>query len=68
MIELIGKLVEVVSRETTYTGTLVEMNDKELYLQTEMGWLVLPIDNVLAVNEKEVIEFNANPPEKTEQE
>lgn len=68
MIDLIGKLVEVVSRDTTYTGTLVEMNEKEIYLQTEMGWLVLPVDNVLAVNEKEIIEFNANPQEKTEQE
>lgn len=68
MIELIGKLVEVVSRETTYTGTLVEMNEQELYLLTEMGWLVLPIDNILAVNAKETNSFNENPPSETEPE
>jgi len=53
MTYLIGKIVEVGSPETLYVGKLIEVNDNEVHLQTEYGWLVIPIERVTFVREKE---------------
>ena len=53
MIELIGKIVEVGTVETLYYGKLIEINDNEVHLQTDTGWLVVPLDRVAFVREKE---------------
>ncbi len=53
MIELIGKVVEVGTPETTYLGRLAEINDEEVYLETEEGWVVVPIDKVAYIREPE---------------
>jgi ribosome maturation factor RimP len=53
MIELIGKVVEVVTAETVYTGTLVEVNEEEVYLESEAGWVVVPVEKVALIREKE---------------
>lgn len=53
MIDLIGKIVEVGTVETLYIGKLIEINENEVHLETESGWLVIPIERVAFVREKE---------------
>jgi hypothetical protein len=53
MMDLIGKIVEVVTVETIYSGKLIEMNDNEVHLETESGWIVIPLDRVASVRERE---------------
>ncbi len=53
MIELIGKMVEVGTPETTYLGKLAEVNEEEVYLETEAGWVVVPIDRIAYIREPE---------------
>jgi len=51
MIDLTGKVVEVFANGITYCGRLVEISDKELCLESESGWIVIPIDSVQSVRE-----------------
>jgi len=51
VIDLIGKIVEVGTAETLYTGKLIEINDNEVHLEAVSGWLVIPIDRVAFVRE-----------------
>ncbi len=53
MIELIGKIVEVGTPETTYMGRLAEVNEEEVYLETEEGWVVVPLEKVAYIREPE---------------
>ena len=53
MQNLVGKTVVVDTFETTYTGTLVEIGDQEVYLQSDTGWIVIPIDRVTNIKEKD---------------
>jgi hypothetical protein len=53
MQNLLGKTVVVETYETTYTGTLVELGEKEVYLQSDTGWIVIPMDRVTSMEEKE---------------
>ena len=53
MIELIGKIVEVGTVETIYTGKLVEVNEEEIYLEAEYGWITVPVEKIAFLREKE---------------
>jgi hypothetical protein len=53
VIDLIGKIVEVGTVETLYYGKLIEINENEVHLETETGWLVVPLDRVAFVRERE---------------
>ncbi len=53
MIDLIGKIVEVGTGDSVYTGTLVEVNEEEVHLESELGWIVVPVDKVAFIREKE---------------
>jgi len=53
VIDLIGKIVEVVTVETLYAGKLIEINENEVHLETESGWLVIPNERIAFVREKE---------------
>jgi len=53
VVDLIGKIVEVGTAETLYIGKLIEINDNEVHLESESGWLVIPIETVAFVREKE---------------
>ncbi|KAF0144158.1 MAG: hypothetical protein FD156_2097 [Nitrospirae bacterium] len=53
MQHLIGKIVEVISTETTYTGKLIEIGEKDVYIESEAGWIVIPVENVVSITEKE---------------
>lgn len=53
MIELIGKVVEVGTAETIYTGKLIEVNEEDVYLESESGWIVVPVEKIGFIREKE---------------
>ena len=53
MIDLIGKIVEVGTVETLYIGKLIEINETEVHLETDSGWLVIAIERVAFVRAKE---------------
>jgi hypothetical protein len=53
MIELIGRIVEVGTGETVYTGKLIEINEEDVYLESESGWIVVPVEKVGFIREKE---------------
>jgi hypothetical protein len=53
MIDMIGKVVEVGTGETIYIGTLVEVNEEEVYLEAESGWIVVPIEKIAYIREPE---------------
>jgi len=52
MIDLIGKQVEVITAETVYTGRLVEINENEVFLEAEAGWITIPGDRIVEIREK----------------
>ncbi|HET6515219.1 MAG TPA: hypothetical protein VFG09_08665 [Thermodesulfovibrionales bacterium] len=52
MNDLINKIVDVTANEIVYTGRLVEMNEVEVYLEGETGWIVIPIEQVTSITEK----------------
>jgi len=49
MQELVGREVEVSTMETIYTGTLVEIGETEIYLQSQLGWISIPIEKIADV-------------------
>ena len=54
MIELIGKIVVVEAQEgITYTGKLIEIGLEEVHLESELGWIVIPVDRIASIREKE---------------
>ncbi len=44
--EMIGKDVVVYANGITYSGKLVEINDQEVYLEAESGWLTIPVAQI----------------------
>lgn len=52
MIEhLIGKVVEVTANDITYSGKLVEMGETEVYLESDLGWIVIPLEQIASIRE-----------------
>ncbi|MDA8079672.1 MAG: hypothetical protein M0Z79_12135 [Nitrospiraceae bacterium] len=51
--ELIGKIVELGTPEMIYFGRLVEVNEEEVYLDSYSGWIVVPVDKVAYIREKD---------------
>lgn len=52
MTELIGRMVEVGTGEMIYTGKLIEINDNEVYLESEgAGWIVIPTEKIAYIRE-----------------
>lgn len=52
MIEnLVGKVVEVTANDITYTGRLVEMGEAEVYLESDLGWIVIPTNQIASIRE-----------------
>jgi len=49
MHDLIGRKVEVTTGEIIYRGVLIEIADEELHLQSEYGWISVPIEKVADV-------------------
>jgi hypothetical protein len=53
MEDLIDRVVEVVTVEATYRGRLVEVNEEEVYLESESGWVVVPVERIASIREAE---------------
>ncbi len=53
MIELIGRLVTVETVETMYTGKLIEVGEEEVHLESETGWVVIPVERITSIREKD---------------
>ena len=53
MIDLVGTVVEVGTVETVYEGKLIEINEYEVHLESESGWVVIPMDRIAFVRKKE---------------
>lgn len=53
MIDLLGKYVEVIANGITYTGKLVEIGEEDVYLEAESGWVVIPVERVAVIRERE---------------
>ncbi len=53
MNDLTGKTVIVETQETSYTGKLIEIGEEEVHLETEMGWIVIPVERIASIREKE---------------
>ncbi len=47
--QLVGRKVEVRANDVTYRGILVEMGPDEIHLESEAGWITLPMSQVTAV-------------------
>jgi hypothetical protein len=53
--DLIGKIVIVEAEDgITYTGKLVEVGEEEVHLESELGWIVIPVDKISNIREKEL--------------
>jgi hypothetical protein len=44
-----GQSVEVVYNSVVYRGILTGVSEEEVYLQTPMEWVSLPLDGIVAV-------------------
>jgi len=45
--------VIVETAETMYTGILIEVGEEEVHLESEMGWVVIPMQRVTSIREQE---------------
>lgn len=52
MIDLIGRFVEVTANDITYRGRLVEISETEIHLESDLGWIVIPIEQVASIQEE----------------
>lgn len=53
MQDFVGKIVEVLTLETAYRGKLIEVGETEVYIKAESGWIVVPVEKVISIKEKE---------------
>ena len=51
--DLVGKIVDVETPDVTYSGKLIEIGEYEVHLESEMGWIVVPVDKITAIRKKE---------------
>ncbi len=54
MVDLVGKVVEVETGEMAYTGILIEIGEEEVHLESESGWIVIPVDKIVFIREREI--------------
>jgi hypothetical protein len=52
LLDLIGKYVEVIANGITYTGKLVEIGEDEVFIEADLGWIVIPVESVAVIKEK----------------
>ncbi len=49
MQELLGKEVDVTTFETVYRGVLIEIGLHDVHIQSETGWIVVPVDKIVDI-------------------
>ncbi|MBI5191299.1 MAG: hypothetical protein HZA22_11600 [Nitrospirae bacterium] len=50
---MIGQAVEVESDGMTYRGTLVEVSETDVFLQSDVGWIQLSVETVRSIKPRE---------------
>lgn len=53
MLDLIGKIVDVETPDMVYTGKLIEIGEEEVHLESESGWIVVPVARIINIREKD---------------
>jgi len=53
MHQYLNKQVEVVTAETLYRGILIEIGETAIQIQSEMGWIEVPMERILEVRLEE---------------
>lgn len=53
VIDLVGKIVDVETPDVIYTGKLIEVSEVDVHLESESGWIVIPVDRIVLIREKE---------------
>lgn len=53
MDDLVGKIVVVETQDTSYIGKLVEVGEEEVHLESESGWIVVSVDRITSIREKD---------------
>ena len=53
MNNLVGKIVDVKTADITYTGKLIELGEKEVHLESESGWITIPVDIITSIEERD---------------
>ncbi len=46
MNSLAGRFVEIYANDIIYKGRLMEMTEDEVYIESEMGCIVIPVDSI----------------------
>ncbi len=46
---IVGEIVKVRTRHCDYLGTFVEMTEEDIKIKGALGWIVLPVDQVVSV-------------------
>jgi len=49
MHELMGKEVEVITPEVVYRGTLIEITETEIHLQSSLAYITIPMERVISL-------------------
>jgi len=47
--QLVGQTVEVTADRMIYRGRLIEINADEVHLESQQGWITVPIDQVASI-------------------
>ncbi len=51
---LTGKIVIVEAEDgITYTGKLIEIGEEDVHLESELGWIVIPVERISSIKEKD---------------
>ena len=50
--DLMGKIVYVETPETRYSGKLIEVGEEEVQIESESGWITIPVHRVTDIREK----------------
>jgi len=53
MHQFINKEVEIITSEALYSGVLIEVDESEIQIKSESGWITVPLERVLDVRLKE---------------
>lgn len=49
MQEMVGREVRVNTGDIEYRGLLVEIGEADVHLESEAGWIVIPLENIVDI-------------------
>jgi hypothetical protein len=51
--DLTGKVVVVETGDMSYTGKLIKMDEDEVQIVSESGWVIIPTNRIASIRENE---------------